>query len=108
LPLKGCSPTHPPTLAYPFAWETSLHRPKHLPWHWCQIRPSSATNVAGDRGPTRVFFGLLFSPWELWGVWLVCIVGLPMRLECPSAPSVLLLTLPLGSVQWFYSCQFLA
>jgi hypothetical protein len=53
--------------------------------------------------PSCVFFGLWFSPWELWVVWLVDGVVLPMGLQTPSAPSVLSLTLPLGtlcSVQW--------
>ena len=52
-----------------------------------------------------------------WGVWLVDIVVLPMELQTPSAPSVLSLTPPLGtlcSVQWlaesihFCICQALA
>ena len=49
-----------------------------------------------------ILFGWWFSPWELWVVWLVDIVVLPMGLQSPSAPSVSL-TLPLGSrgsVQW--------
>jgi len=29
-----------------------------------------------------------FSPWELWGIWLIDIVVLPMGLQIPSAPSV--------------------
>jgi hypothetical protein len=37
-----------------------------------------------------------FSPWELWGTWLVDVV-LPMGLQTPSAPSVLSLTPPLGT-----------
>ena len=52
--------------------------------------------------PPCVLFGWWFSLWELWRVWLVDIV-LPMRLQTPSAPSVLSLTPPLGSpcsVQW--------
>jgi hypothetical protein len=42
-------------------------------------------------------FGWWFSPWELWGVWLVDIVVPPMKLQTPSASSVLSLTLPLGN-----------
>ena len=52
-------------------------------------------------GPPCVLFGWWFSPWELWKVWLVDIVVLPMGLQTPSASSVL--TPPLGfpcSVQW--------
>jgi len=30
--------------------------------------------------PPCVLFGLWFSPWELWGIWLVDIVVLPMGL----------------------------
>ena len=53
--------------------------------------------------PPCVLFGWLFSLWELWRVWLIDIVVLPMRLQTPSAPSVLHITPPLGSpcsVQW--------
>ena len=42
--------------------------------------------------------------WEAYGVWLVDIVVLPMRLQTSSVPSVLSLTPPLGTmhtVQWF-------
>ena len=41
--------------------------------------------------------GLVLSPWVLWTVWLVHIVVLPIRLQTPSAPSVLPLTAPLGT-----------
>jgi hypothetical protein len=54
--------------------------------------------------PPCVLLGWWFSPWELWGIWLVDIVVLPMGLQTPSTPSVLYLTPPLGtpcSVQWF-------
>jgi hypothetical protein len=50
-----------------------------------------------------VLFGWWFSPWELWGYWLVRIVVSPMGLQTPSAPWVLSLAPPLGtlcSVQW--------
>jgi len=64
-----------------------------------------------------VLFGWWFSPLELWKVWLVDIVVLPVGLQTPTAPSVLSLTPPLGSprpVQWLtvsiciYICQALA
>jgi len=42
-------------------------------------------------------FGWWFSPHELWGVWLVDLVFLPMVLETPSAPSVLLFLAKLKS-----------
>jgi hypothetical protein len=61
--------------------------------------------------PPCVFFCWWFSPWEIWGIWLVGIVVLPMGMQTPSAPSVLSLTPPLGatcSVQWLvYSLYFL-
>jgi hypothetical protein len=38
--------------------------------------------------PPCVLFGWRFSPWELWGVWLVDSVVLPMVWQTPSAPSV--------------------
>jgi hypothetical protein len=58
---------------------------------------------AGAMGPSLCTLWLVFSPWELWGVWLVDMLVLPMALQTPSAPSVLSLTSPLGtlcSVQW--------
>jgi hypothetical protein len=53
--------------------------------------------------PPRVLFGWWFSPWKLWGYWLIHIVVPPMGLQTPSAPSVISLYPPLGnlcSVQW--------
>ena len=41
-------------------------------------------------------FGWWFSPWELWGIWLVDIIVLPVGFKTPSAPSLLPLTPPLG------------
>ena len=38
-----------------------------------------------------ILFGWRFSPWELWGVWLVDIFVLPVGLQTPSAPLVLAL-----------------
>ena len=65
--------------------------------------------------PLCVLFGW-FSLWELWRYWLVHIVVPPMGLQTPSAPWVLSLAPPLGtlcSVQWmagshFCICQALA
>ena len=48
-------------------------------------------------GNPCVLFGWWFSPGELWGVWLVDIVILPMKLQTPSAPTVLALTSSLVS-----------
>jgi hypothetical protein len=50
-----------------------------------------------------ILFSCWFSLWELWGYWLVHIVFLPMGLQTPSAPWVLSLVPPMGtlcSVQW--------
>jgi hypothetical protein len=64
-----------------------------------------------------VLFGWWFSPWDLWGYWLVHIVAPPMGLQTPSATWVLSLSPPLEtlcSVQWlaenirFCICQTLA
>lgn len=35
---------------------------------------------------------MVVNPWESWGLWLINIVVLPMRLQTTSAPSVLSLT----------------
>jgi hypothetical protein len=50
-----------------------------------------------------VLLGWWLSPWELWGIWLVDIVVIPMGLQTPPALLVLSLTPPLRtpySVQW--------
>ena len=63
-----------------------------------------------------MLFGWLFSPWELWGYWLVHVVP-PMGMKTPSAPLVLSIAPLLGfscSVQWLVAsiplciCQALA
>jgi len=46
--------------------------------------------------PPCVLFGWWFCPWELWDIWLVDIVVLPMGLQTPSATSVPSLTPPFG------------
>jgi hypothetical protein len=48
--------------------------------------------------PPSVFFGWWFSPWELWGYWLIHIVVPPMGLQTPSAPWVLSLVPSLGTI----------
>ena len=53
--------------------------------------------------PPCILFGWQFSPWELWGVWLLDIVALSIGLQTPSAPSILPPTPPLGalcSIRW--------
>ena len=48
--------------------------------------------------PPCFLFGWWFSPWELWGYWLVHIVVPPTGLQMPSAPSVLSLGPPLWTL----------
>jgi hypothetical protein len=47
--------------------------------------------------PTSILSDWWFSPWELWGVWLVDIV-LPLGLQTSSAASVFALASPLESL----------
>ena len=63
-----------------------------------------------------VLFGWCFSPWELWGYWLVHIVVPPVGLQTPLAPWILTLVpllVTLCSVQWLaesihlFICQVL-
>ena len=70
---------------------------------WCQIRENSATYASWALGSSMCTLWLVVSPRELWGVWLIDIVVLPIGLQTPSAPSVLPLTSLIGSpwsVQW--------
>jgi hypothetical protein len=48
--------------------------------------------------PPCVLFGWWFSPWALWGYWLVRIVVPPLGLQVSSAPLVLSLAPPLGTL----------
>ena len=104
--------TPPPTHPFPphlscisYAGASSLHRTKGLPFHWCQIRPSSATYVSGAMDPSMAPYSLIrwFSLWKFWVVQWVDIAVLPMGFQTPSATSVLFKTPLLGSlclVQW--------
>ena len=97
------TPTHSyhTIVASPYIGASKLHTIKGLPSHWCQIRPSSVIFVSGAMMPPCIHFGWWLSLWELWVVQLLDIV-LPMGLQSPFAPSVLL-TPPLGSlgsVRW--------
>jgi hypothetical protein len=88
-------------LISPFPETTSLHRTKHLPSHWSQIRQSSAAYIEGPWTGLCILMVWWLSPWELCELWLVDTAVLPM--QSPSAPSAFPLTLPLGSpgsVQW--------
>jgi hypothetical protein len=73
-------PVSPPS--FPYTGESSLHRTKGLPSHWCQIRSSCATYAAGAMGPAMC--SLWFTPWEVWRVWLVDIVVVPMGFLAPQ------------------------
>ena len=116
-------PTHSclPALVFPYTGTSSLHRAKGLSSHswgghsW-QGRPLLHVQLE-PWVPLCVLFGWWFSPWEIWGVWLVGTVVLPMGLQTPSALSILFLNPPLGtpcSVQCLavsmhpYICQALA
>ena len=66
-------------------------------------KASSATYAARAIVLPYILLGWWHSAWEFWEVWLVAIVVLPLGLQTPSAPSVLPLTPPLGtlhSLQW--------
>jgi hypothetical protein len=117
------------------------HSPPHQPTHSCLLALASpilghwaftgprASPINDQQGqpllhmqlepwvPPCVFFGWWFSPWELWGYWLVHIIVPPMGLQTPSAPWAFSLAPSLGtlySVQWmavsihFCICQALA
>ena len=77
-------PTHPPTLsflpdlAFPYTGALSLHRTKvSSPLDAIQGHPLLHMQLEA-RVPLFVLFGWWFIPWELWGVWLVDIVVLPL------------------------------
>ena len=87
LPLPPTQPLPPHCPSIPLHWELSLHKTKDLSSYWCQTMPSSATYAARAMGLSMCT--LWFVVWELWGLWLVDIVVLPVSLQTPSAPSVL-------------------
>jgi hypothetical protein len=101
-----CPPTHqlpPPALALSYTGELSRHRTKGLSSHDARQDHPLLHMWMEPWVPPCVLFGWGFSPWELWGDWLVDIVFLSMGLKTPSSPSVLSLTPPFGtpcSVQW--------
>jgi hypothetical protein len=116
-PAPQSTHSHFLALAFPYTGAQSLHRTTGLSSHLCLTRPSSATYAARAMSPTSLFFGWWFSPWELWGYWLVHIVVPPMGLQTTSAPWVLSLAHSWGtlcSIQWtavslhFCVCQALA
>ena len=63
LPLRGCFPIYPllphhPSI--PLCWGIEPSQNKGLPSHWCQIRPSCATYVAGALDPSMFSLCLVF------------------------------------------------
>jgi hypothetical protein len=100
---EGVSPpTHPLPHQHPGEW--SLHKASTSPpTDARQCHPVGHMKLE-PWVPPCVLLGWWFSPWKLWELWLVDIVVMPMGLKTPSAPSVLSLIPPLGSLwtaQWF-------
>ena len=46
-------------LAFPYSGASSLHRTKGLPFHSCQMKPSSAPYAAGAMDPSMCFLWLV-------------------------------------------------
>jgi hypothetical protein len=96
--------TYPPThswysiLAFPYTGTSSLHKIKDLSFHWCPTRSSSSVYIRHQQWVAPcVLWLVVWSPGALGqgGVWLVDIGLPPIRLQDPSALSVLSLTTPL-------------
>ena len=104
-PTHLCSPTHTlpphcPGFALHWGIEPSQDQGPLLPL--MSNKAIICYICSWSHGSLHVYSGCLFSPWELWGYWLLYIV-LSMGLQAPSAHLVLSLGLPLGtlcSVQW--------
>jgi hypothetical protein len=108
----------PPPRKYPISSPLLLHinppTPVSLSWHSPILGPFTRPRVSPlidvPQGhpllhkqlepwvSPHVFFGWWFSPWELWGYWLVHIVVPPMGMQTPSAPWVLSLAPPLETL----------
>ena len=92
--LKTLPPHHPTyshflVLAFPYTGALRLIGPRaSLPIDVQQGHPLLHMQLE-PWVPPCVLFGWWFSPWELWGYWLVHIVVPPMGLQTPSAPWVL-------------------
>jgi len=126
-PPTPCLHEGAPSLTYPLP-------PSSLPWHSPTLEHLALTEPRVSppidawhghpllhmwlepRVTPRVRFGWWFSPWELWGVWLVDIVILLWGFQpSPPATSVLSLSPSLGTTfsdQWLAAsiclCQALA
>jgi hypothetical protein len=82
-------------LPYPLPPQFPPHY-SSIPLHWGLHRTKEPWL------PPYVLCSWWFSSWELVGVQLVDIAVLPVRLQSPSAPSVLPLTLPLWVPQSYF------
>jgi hypothetical protein len=98
-------PTHFHLPSFSYTGVLSLFRTKGLSSHRCPMRPSY---ICGWSLRSLHVYSLncWFSPWKLWGIWLVDTVVLPMGLQTPSAPSVLSLIPPLGTLGSVQSLAF--
>jgi hypothetical protein len=84
--LWRCSSTHSPTPTSP----PSI--PLHWGIYWAFIGPSTSPPIDAWQGHPLLHMQLepcvllcwWLSPWVFWGIWLVNIVVLPMRLQIPS------------------------
>jgi len=112
-PLPNHPPSCLPTLAFPYIGGSSLGRTQDFPRIGAQQgHPLLHMQLESQVCPC-VLFGCWFSPWELWLVGIIVLMGL----KVPSTPSVLSVIPPTGtpfSVQWFvasfrlYICHALA
>jgi hypothetical protein len=91
-----CFPTYPPTLTSAIDWIIEPLQNQRAPLPLISDKAILSYISSWNHGSPSVYFGWWFSPWELWAIWLVDAVVLPMELQTPSTPSVLALTPPLG------------
>ena len=102
--------SHPPSPCFYEGAPSSMHSPIpiSLPWHsatlghWAFTGPSPSPPIESDNDILCTYAAGIFGPsmctlwwfclWELWGIWFIDIVVLPMGLQTPSNPSVLSLT----------------
>jgi hypothetical protein len=99
--LLSCFPFHKPPLPAPLPLLTNLPTPTFWSRQQAFRGPRASPPIEDRQGhpllhmllepwvPPCVLFGFWFSPWELWGYWMVHIVVPPMGLQTPSAPWIL-------------------
>ena len=105
-----------PKTSYPIHLLTHPPTPSFLSWHSSTMghqafsEPKASPPIDVQQGhpmlhmqlkswvPPCVLCGWWFSPWELWGYWLVHLVVPPMGLQTPSGPWVLSLAPSLGTL----------